>query len=328
MSNILFQDRKHIIKVIKPHVERMCTDDEAQLVLFTALDVIEYDFRSISVRISLKQFISDTKLTAKSLVSDIIPHTSSLATSPQGRRSLFHLIVPRSRRHFTPAQIAVIAETDDIRAKTSKKDNAIRESEIRKVASEGLLQFVVENGAETARDTGGSLLILEIMLYAEGGQVSFLASLDRSRGILTLLHTDKSSAMKALAEALASPYPSEDPARPHPMDLPHTSRMYKSLLQGGHFSHSEHSVVRSPAFLPLEFASVFLSIVGRDTTIAIAQGDGAFVVAELLERIREEGSDEQKTKVRGWFDDSFIARMKDGEAKGKNVLVEKIKALS
>ena len=163
----------------------MCTDDEAQLVLFTALDVIEYVFCSIFVRTSLKEFTSDTKLTAKSLVSDITSHTSSLATSPQGRRTLFHLIVPRSRRHFTPAQIAVIAETDGIRAKTSKKDSAIRESEIRKVASEGLLQFVAENGAETARDTGGSLLVLEIMLYAEGGQVSFLTSLYRLRGILT-----------------------------------------------------------------------------------------------------------------------------------------------
>ncbi|KAF8123007.1 armadillo-type protein [Boletus edulis] len=283
------KDRKHIIKVIKPHVERMCVDDEAQLVLFTALDVID-----------------DTKLTAKTLVSDIISHASSLATSPQGRRSLLHLIVPRSRRHFTPAQIVMIAETDRIRAKTSKKDSVARETEIRKAASEGLLQFVVENGAETARDTGGSLLVQEIMLYAEG---------------------DKSPAMKALTGALASPYPSEDPARPHPIDLPHTSRMYKTLLQGGHFSHSERSVARSSAFSPSEFASVFLSIVGGDTTIAIAQGDGAFVVAEFLERIRQEGNDAQKTQVRGWFDDSFVARMKDSEGKGKNVLVEKIRAL-
>lgn len=129
---------------------------------------------SIFVPTSLIHLTSDTKLTAKSLVSDITSHTSSLATSPQGRRSLFHLIVPRSRRHFTPAQIAVIAETDDVRAKTSKKDSTIRESEIRKAASEGLLQFVAENGAETARDTGGSLLVLEIMLYAEGGQIYFL----------------------------------------------------------------------------------------------------------------------------------------------------------
>ena len=35
------QHRKHIVKQLKPHVERMCKDDEAQLVLFTALDVIE-----------------------------------------------------------------------------------------------------------------------------------------------------------------------------------------------------------------------------------------------------------------------------------------------
>ena len=134
--------------------------------------------------------------------------------------------------------------------------------------------------------------------------------------------------MKALAEAFASPYPSEDPTRPHPIDLPHTSRMYKSLLQGGHFSHSEKSVLRSTAFSPSEFASLFLSTVGKDATLAIAQGDGAFVVTELLERIREEGSDEEKKQVKDWFDDAFVAVMRDSEAKGKNVLVEKIKALS
>lgn len=169
----------------------MCTDDEAQLVLFTALDVIEYDSRSIFVHILLTPFTSDTKLTGRSLVSDITSHTSSLATSPQGRRSLFHLIVPRSRRHFTPAQIALIAETDTIRAKTSKKDDIIRQNEIRKAASEELVQFVVENGVETARDTGGSLLVLDITLYADGGHVSFLVCLRRTMRDLTLLQTSR-----------------------------------------------------------------------------------------------------------------------------------------
>ncbi|KAH7890344.1 armadillo-type protein [Phlebopus sp. FC_14] len=284
------KDRKHIIKVIKPHVERMCTDDEAQLVLFTALDVID-----------------DTKLTAKSLISDITPHASSLATSPQGRRSLFYLLVPRTRRHFTPSQIDVIAETDSIRAKTSKKDNAVREAEIRKAASEGLLKFVEEKGADIARDTGGSLVVLEIMLYTEG---------------------DKSSAMASLLQPLASSYPSEDPSQPHPIDLPHTSRLHKSLLQGGHFSHSTKSIVRSSAFSPSQYASVFLSTVGKDTTMAIAEGNGAFVVAELLERIREEGSDEEKKKIKDWFDDAFVTRISDSEVKGKSVLLEKLRTLS
>lgn len=149
----------------------MCTDDEAQLVLFTALDVIE--FVSLIHWLSVDEFdilfYSDTKLTAKSLVSDITTHAPTLINTPQGRRALFYLLVPRSRRHFTPAQIAIIAETDLIRGKTSKKSAAVREGEIRAAASEGLLKFVADNGAEAARDTGGSLVVLEIMLYADGG---------------------------------------------------------------------------------------------------------------------------------------------------------------
>ena len=36
--------RKSVLKVLKPYVETMAKDDEAQLVLFTALDVVEYAF--------------------------------------------------------------------------------------------------------------------------------------------------------------------------------------------------------------------------------------------------------------------------------------------
>ena len=42
LSLHITQDRKHIVKALKPHIERICKDDEAQLVLFSALDIIEY----------------------------------------------------------------------------------------------------------------------------------------------------------------------------------------------------------------------------------------------------------------------------------------------
>ncbi|KAI6000909.1 armadillo-type protein [Pisolithus albus] len=284
------KDRKHVIKVVKPHVARMCVDDEAQLVIFTALDVID-----------------DTKLTAKSLISDITSNAETLVTTPQGRRSLFYLLVPRTRRHFTPAQIGVIAETDSIREKTSKKDSDVRSAEIRQAASPNLIKFVEEKGAEIARDTGGSLAVLEIMLYAEG---------------------DKSAAISALVQPLASTYPSDDPSRPHPIDLPHTSRMYKSLLQGGHFSHSTKTVERTKFFSPAEFASTSLSAVSKETTLAMAQGSGAFVVAELLQRIQEECSSELKKKVKRWFNKSAVSSIKHSEVRGKDILVEKILALS
>lgn len=113
---------------------------------------------------------SDTKLTAKSLVAPITSFISSLLPTPQGRRAIFHLLVPRTRRHFTPAQISSLTETDVARATTSKKEEGLRRDEIRKAASPDLLDFVKLKGAETARDAGGSLVVLEIMLEADGGE--------------------------------------------------------------------------------------------------------------------------------------------------------------
>jgi len=56
-----------------------------------------------------------------------------------------------------------------VKAQTSKKDDSVRAAEIRKAASESLLEFVAKHGKEAAMDTGGSLLVIEIMLQADGG---------------------------------------------------------------------------------------------------------------------------------------------------------------
>ncbi|KAI8970646.1 ARM repeat-containing protein [Trametes punicea] len=283
------KDRKQVVKAIKPHVERMCKDDEAQLVLFTALDIID-----------------DTKLTAKSLVSDIVSSAPSLYTSPQGRRSIFYLVAPRTRRHFTPAQIATLAETDPIRAKMSKKDDSLRASEIRKAASDGLLQWIAENGAEVARDTGGSLVVLEIMLEAEG---------------------DKSAASDTLLRAISTPYPSTEPVNPHPVSLPHVSRLYKTLLQGGHFSHSTRSVEKSPRFSARDFAVRFVQLVGRDVTVAMAKAEGAFVVAALVEQLAKHEGVAEKKIVKEWFDTETQMEIREADQKGANVLLESVKKL-
>lgn len=283
------KDRKHIVKAIKPHVERMCKDDEAQLVLFTALDIID-----------------DTKLTAKSLVSDIAASAPVLYTTSQGRRSLIYLVEPRTRRHFTPAQIVTLADTDPIRAQTSKKDNAVRTAEIRRAASEDLLAWVAKSGAKVSRDPGGSLVVLEVMLSTEG---------------------DKLPASDALLKALAAPYPDQDPSIPHPISLPHTSRMYKTLLQGGHFSQASKAVERSPLFSASAFASRFLALVSDEQAAAMARGDGAFVIAALCERVAEEGSAEEKAKVKSWFGKDLKEAIEKSSAKGSVVLLERIALL-
>ncbi|KAI0339334.1 ARM repeat-containing protein [Trametopsis cervina] len=283
------KDRKHIVKALKPHVERMCKDDEAQLTIFTALDVID-----------------DTKLTGKSLVADIVAAAQTLYTSPQGRRSLIYLVSPRTRRHFTPAQIALLAETDVTRSQTSKKDEKLRAEEVRRAASELLLAWIATNGADVVRDPGGSLVVTEVMLYSEG---------------------DKTAASATLLNLLAAPYPSTDLSNPHIITLPHASRVYKTLLQGGPFSHDTKEIVRSPLFSPSDFAEQFVDIVGKDVTLAMARDDGAFIVAVLCERAAE--SDELKETLKSWFTPEFTREVEqEKDRRGRLILLQQIASLN
>jgi pumilio family protein 6 len=56
----------------------------------------------------------------------------------------------------------------------------VRKEEIRKAASGALIEFVEQSGDVIARDMGGSLVVTEIMLYAEGGEYCLsLESIDR-----------------------------------------------------------------------------------------------------------------------------------------------------
>lgn len=68
--------------------------------------------------------------------------------------------------------------------------------------------------------------------------------------------------------------------------------------------------------------------VGKDVTISMAQGEGAFVIAEFLQRIKEEGNTEERRTVKNWFDEDVIEGIKKSETKGRNVLLEKVDALS
>ncbi|KAJ7715530.1 NUC119 domain-containing protein [Mycena metata] len=245
------KDRKQILKVLKPHVEHMCIDDDAQLVLFTALDVIERSSRR-----------------------------------RKGGRTLLYLLVPRTRRHFMPAQIALLAETDDIRAKTSKKTRKVREAEVRAGASEALIKWVKDKGALLLRETAASLVVTEIMLFAEG---------DKTGVIETLLH------------AASAAYPCAEEDAPHPIDLPHAARLYKTLLQGGHFNRSSGATEQSTAWD------------GAALTVK-------FVEAVLMGKEEEEAKEARKT-LKGWFGKEVVKEIEGGETKGKKVLLEKIAAL-
>lgn len=136
--------------------------------------------------------------------------------------------------------------------------------------------------------------------------------------------------MEALLKPLAEPLPSSDPATPHLISLSHASRLYKLLLQGGHYSKQAGTIERSPWFDSLAFAKSFVEVVGKENTIAMALGEGAFIVAALCETVISRGSEaeEERAKLGDWFDEEVRKGLQsDGDHKGRSVLIEQVVAL-
>jgi pumilio homology domain family member 6 len=140
------------------------------------------------------------------------------------------------------------------------------------------------------------------------------------------VNADKTEAIRTLLGSVAQPYSGDVGSVSHPIDLPHTSRMHKTLLQGGHFSRETGSVERSAHWTPVVYAEMWVKIVGRGVTLAAAKNGGTFVIAELVERVTQDGSDDTKEELRSWF----LADKKDiklWDAKGSQILLEKVESL-
>jgi len=286
---------------------------------------------------------SDTKLIQKSLLIPLLSSSSDIRTilsTPTGRRTILYLLVPRSTRHFTPALIRSISETDKTRDEVgeSKKDVEVRRKEIAEGAAGELVSFIEESltskeekGLEVVTGPALSLVTTEIMLYAE-------ATMQTKQG-----------AIRALCEALVSePYPSSSST--HPVDLPHTSRLYKTLLQGGHYSHHVKAVEKVPRRVWDRRVFGCELVEASETPILVemctkGERGGAFVVAELIgalldddDQSKEEmevgkdGEEELKNRVkaaRSKLKESFEPKkigeeITKGEGKGWKVLLEKV----
>ncbi|KAF8671507.1 hypothetical protein RHS04_08295 [Rhizoctonia solani] len=287
------KDRKQIIKTLKPHIEKICGDEEAQLVLFTIFDLVD-----------------DTKLVGKSLVTDITSLSPSLSRT-LARRVLLYLLVPRTPRHFTPALLRTISQTDFAQGTTSKKDPEIRRAELRAAASPGMVKAIEDDAEALVRDRGASVFVGEVMLFAQG---------------------DKSKALDALLSPISSPYAPPDPESDlsdptittHILNLSHASRLYKTLVQGGHYNQQTKSIERSEQ-APKSVAKKLMYAAGKENVVSMALGEGGFIVAEVVGKLKDEGDHDDLKEIRSWFKKDARDKLGKGDIRGSAVLLERLR---
>lgn len=285
------KDRKSILQHLRKHIEAIAKDADAQLVLFTAFDVVD-----------------DTKLMGKAFVADIVGLAHELSHDKNGRRAVLYLLTPTASRHYLPSTLASLAASAEAarQAGTSKKDPEVRRREIATHASAGLLTLVAEHGEHLVRDPGAGLMVQEILLHTSGA---------------------KAAAVEALVAPLRAPFTADGD---HVLELAHATRTYKTLLSGGHFNMATKSIEVVDATLGPAFAVAFWRALASDeaggpsNAIKLAAA-APFVAVEMIEALKgTEAWDEAKAVLAGQDARDAIAA---SEMKGANVLAERLAAL-
>jgi len=226
-----------MLKTMKPFVVKICKEEYGHMVMLRMFDVVD-----------------DTVLMSKAILAEIIKEMEDIAKDKFGRRVILYLLAGRSPKYISPQSIELLAKGDIVRANTSKKDAAIRASELLGYISPALVSLIATKTRKLTSEPLACQVVLETMLHAAG---------------------DKGPAMQALID-LAAANPAEATSdEPHPLLKMPTDRFYKTLVQSDY---------KAPLAEPsLHFGKALLQKISPYIGFYINHGSSAFIFLALLE---------------------------------------------
>jgi len=135
------KDRKSIIKTFKTYVTKICKEEYGHLVLLALFDVID-----------------DTVLVKKALFPEIISNLDEIMLDQYGRKVLLYLLKPRSKSYFIPDILKILQQGDG--NAHSKKDQSVRQCELREAVLPELLKAMVSPIKDILRNKSAAIVLL------------------------------------------------------------------------------------------------------------------------------------------------------------------------
>jgi pumilio family protein 6 len=248
------KDRKLFLRPYKDTIEIMAFDQYAHHVLLAALAVTD-----------------DTKLSAKSIYSELLPSNDALpekvlnlCNDPRARTVLLYPFAADAKWFLDDNTRERLAEVYTIREKTSKKDPNTRLQEITKSIEAPLLSAIAARAADFGSFTFGLQFMGEILVGAP--------------------ELEPETRKEALAEVARLSQSILDASLPasggDTKATSHGKNMLKTLVQGGKFDPKTKKVV--PVTPALGFADMLWAEI-KGNVIDWATGEGSFVVVALTE---------------------------------------------
>ncbi|KAK7126147.1 hypothetical protein R3I93_021506 [Phoxinus phoxinus] len=143
------KDRKVIVKTMKSYITKFAMGEYAHLVLLAAFDCID-----------------DTKLVKQIIISEMVSSLSDIISNKHGKKVLLYFLSPRDPTHLLPEIIQVLERGDG--NAHSKKDVAIRRTELLEAVSPPLLEHLCENARTMVMDKASCVAVSDILGAAIG----------------------------------------------------------------------------------------------------------------------------------------------------------------
>ena len=236
--------------MLKDPIELMAYNPYGKMVLVTALDVCD-----------------DTKMSSKAILHELLSKDSQ--NEPEKLDRLEQKVVDRNARLpiwypmveianaiTIDADKAILAEVQEIKKTTSKKDNDVRRKELLEYISPTVLELVAKRAENLTQTNFGCQFITRTLLGTDGAQ--------------------KDEAKAAVASlAAGDPFADGHIAKNAP-----SSRMLKTLVTGGTFDPATQEVMLAEP--RLGFGEVLYPII-KDRLVDWACSGSSFVVVAVLE---------------------------------------------
>ncbi|GAO51151.1 puf family RNA-binding protein [Saitoella complicata NRRL Y-17804] len=241
--------------------------------------------------------VDDTVLVNKSLLSELKPHLQEMMMHKYGRRVLLYILCGCDPRYFFKESTKMLDAVKEIRQTTSKKDPEVRRQELLSFISEPLLELIASKPTKLVEESLSSQVVTETLLFANG---------------------DKGAALDAILN-IARESPVVDVM--HPVNFNYASRVYKTLVSGGHWDPKENKIHKVEP--RLEFESMMLPVVEKHLA-DWASSNGSYVVIALLETLEGEERERLVRKLRSHKAAIQAASKKDKVSGGVKKILEVI----
>ncbi|KAF2761637.1 ARM repeat-containing protein [Pseudovirgaria hyperparasitica] len=240
--------RRNLLKLFKDTVEALAYDKHGHHVLLTAYEVID-DTKTLSKAIFPELFGDGTNESAQQ--DKIVALVHDLT----GRKSVLSLLSNHAKWLYVQDDKDMLAEVQEIRSKTSKKDPEIRRKELVGYLSPAVINTLQHRAVDLSATSYGFQFITEALMAIPSPAAEALA------GIAALAEGDP-KAENHISQSAAG------------------GRMLKTLVGDGRFNPETKALV--PLESPLGFADLLYARI-KDHIVDWATGPGSWVVVAMLE---------------------------------------------